>query len=104
LQKGDKMSEHGQEAIDFKAWEEMETIEPDLIEASELDVRRYDGITVRLMFANRVWVEVEDSKTGESFIVDVPEGANANEYFHHPYTYDRRADSTIVNSARQETA
>jgi hypothetical protein len=60
----------------------------------ELDHRNSDGIDVRLMWNEhdgRVLVQVNDSKTDESFTVEVREGENALNVFHHPYAYADRA-------------
>ena len=35
----------------------------------------------------RVFVAVNDRKTGEAFSVDVPRGLRALQVFHHPYAY-----------------
>jgi hypothetical protein len=55
----------------------------------ELDHRRGDGIDVRLLWnsrTNRVSVAVEDERTGETFVLEVP-AAEAREAFAHPYAY-----------------
>jgi hypothetical protein len=55
----------------------------------ELDHRRGDGIDVRLLWnsrTNRVSVAVEDDRTGETFVLEVPAG-EAREAFAHPYAY-----------------
>jgi hypothetical protein len=57
----------------------------------ELDHRRSDGIDVRLLWnsrTNRVSIAVEDGRTGETFVLDVP-SAEAREAFKHPYAYIR---------------
>jgi hypothetical protein len=57
----------------------------------ELDHRRTDGIDVRLLWnsrTNRVSIAVEDERTGETFLLDVP-GSEAREAFKHPYAYIR---------------
>ena len=56
----------------------------------ELDHRSSDRIEVRLLWRerdNRVIVAVNDGKTGESFTVDVREGENALDVFHHPFAH-----------------
>jgi hypothetical protein len=56
----------------------------------ELDHRTSDGIEVRLLWRqrdNRLIVAVADGKTGERFTVDVREGQNALEVFHHPFAH-----------------
>jgi hypothetical protein len=57
----------------------------------ELDHRRADGIDVRLLWnsrTNRVSIAVEDERSGETFVLDVP-SAEAREAFKHPYAYIR---------------
>jgi hypothetical protein len=56
----------------------------------ELHSRTSDGIHVQLLWSapeDRVFVSVYDSKTSESFSVDVPAGARALDVFHHPFAY-----------------
>jgi hypothetical protein len=56
----------------------------------ELDTRVNDGIEVRLLWAegeDQLSVAVADSRSGESFSIQVPEGASAIDVFHHPYAY-----------------
>ena len=56
----------------------------------ELDRRSSDSIDVRLLWRqrdNRVIVAVADGKTGEQFTVDVREGEDALEVFHHPFAH-----------------
>jgi hypothetical protein len=64
---------------------------PDLLSSTrELDSRTNNGIRVRLMWCEtngRVFVAVNDDKTGESFSVDVPDGERPLRVFHHPYAY-----------------
>jgi len=58
--------------------------------ARELDHRRADGIDVRLLWIperDRVVVAVDDTKTGDSFEIDVLAGERALDVFHHPYAY-----------------
>lgn len=55
----------------------------------ELDRRTNDGIDVRLLWhspTDRLVVAVEDSRTGESFELEV-DAADALDAFHHPYAY-----------------
>jgi hypothetical protein len=57
---------------------------------TELNSRNNDGIDVRLLWdreENRVFVTVDDAKTGEAFTVEVQEHAKAAEAFRHPYAY-----------------
>ena len=56
----------------------------------ELDSRVNDGIHVRLLWCrnqDRVFVAVNDNRTGDAFSVQVPEGEPALKVFHHPCTY-----------------
>lgn len=56
----------------------------------ELHTRAADGILVRLLWCereNRVFVAVSDSKTGQAFSIEVPEGQRALQVFDHPYAY-----------------
>ena len=61
-----------------------------LIDARELHSRTADGIHVRLLWCQgdgRVFVAVNDHKTGQAFSVDVPRGERALTVFHHPFAY-----------------
>jgi hypothetical protein len=56
----------------------------------ELDTRVSNGIHVRLLWAEpggQLSVAVVDTRTGEAFSIEVPEGASALDVFHHPYAY-----------------
>jgi hypothetical protein len=56
----------------------------------ELDGRSADGIKVRLLWSpdnGRVLVAVDDTKVDDGFTVDVREGDDALDVFHHPYAY-----------------
>jgi hypothetical protein len=56
----------------------------------ELDHRVSDGIDVWLLWRphdNRAVVAVEDSKTGESFAIEVGRDQRAIDVFHHPFAY-----------------
>jgi hypothetical protein len=56
----------------------------------ELHHRTNDGLDVRLLWRasdSQVFVTVADAKTGERFTVDVRDGDNALEVFHHPYAF-----------------
>lgn len=60
----------------------------------ELDSRSSDGIEVRLLWHpqdSRVSVSVNDTKTGESFELQVRHGDRALDVFHHPYAYSALA-------------
>jgi hypothetical protein len=57
---------------------------------TELDRRSNDGIDVRLLWdreESRVFVTVDDAKTGDAFTVEVHEHEKAAEVFRHPYAY-----------------
>ena len=59
-------------------------------ELRELDRRVGDGIDVRLLWRphdDRAIVAVSDSKTGESFTIEVRDGQRALDVFHHPFAY-----------------
>ena len=68
--------------------------------ARELDHRESDGLMVDLMWDeedNRVFVKVQDHRTGESFQVDAnPE--NAMDVFNHPYAHVRHTDTNHSES------
>jgi hypothetical protein len=56
----------------------------------ELHSRTDNGIHVQLLWcedSDRVFVAVNDGKTGEAFSVEVPEGERALHVFEHPYVY-----------------
>ena len=56
----------------------------------EIDSRQSDGIHVQLLWGEqdgRLAVIVTDIKTGGAFCLDVREGEQAHEVFHHPYAY-----------------
>jgi hypothetical protein len=61
-----------------------------LTSTRELHAREIDGIQVRLLWCKdqgRVFVAVNDHKTGEAFSVDIPDGEPALQVFHHPFAY-----------------
>jgi hypothetical protein len=71
----------------------------------ELDHRRVDGIDVWLLWREddgQVLVSVADDKTGDRFTIEVRDGEQALDVFHHPYAYaawygiDTRADATPI--------
>ena len=65
----------------------------------ELDSRTVDGIEVRLLWSEhdgRVLVAVSDSKTGDSFSIEVRDGERAMDVFHHPYAYAASRTSSLV--------
>jgi hypothetical protein len=56
----------------------------------ELHSRTADGLIVRLMWCeqeNRVFVAVNDNKTGEQFSLEVPKGERPMQVFAHPFAY-----------------
>jgi hypothetical protein len=56
----------------------------------ELNSRTTDGVLVRLLWSadeNKVFVAVNDQKTGHSFSVEVPEGERPMHVFAHPFVY-----------------
>lgn len=56
----------------------------------ELDSRVSDGIEVRLLWSSdngNLSVAVNDTRTGQSFQVDVPDATRSMDVFHHPYAY-----------------
>lgn len=56
----------------------------------ELHSRTNDGMLIRLLWSadeNRVFVAVDDRKTGETFSVEVPEGERPMNVFAHPFAY-----------------
>ncbi len=56
----------------------------------ELHSRTADGILVRLLWCqddNRVFVDVNDHRTGETFSVEVPDGEKPLHVFAHPFAY-----------------
>jgi hypothetical protein len=56
----------------------------------ELHSRTADGILVRLLWCeqqNRVFVTVNDNRTGEEFLLEVPKGERAMHVFAHPFAY-----------------
>jgi hypothetical protein len=56
----------------------------------ELDHRTNDRIDVWLLWSEddrKVYVAVADDRTGDRFSIEVREGENALEVFHHPYAY-----------------
>jgi hypothetical protein len=68
---------------------------------TELDHRNTDGIDVRLMWereTGRVYVTVDDSRTGAAFAVEVGEDDAPMDVFRHPYAYAafQQIDTTAV--------
>jgi hypothetical protein len=55
----------------------------------ELDHRTNDGIEVKLLWSaetDRIWIDVQDSRAGGSFELDVDPG-EALRAFRHPYAF-----------------
>jgi hypothetical protein len=69
----------------------------------ELDHRTSDGLDVRLLWCERdgrVHVAVSDAKTGAAFTVEVLEGENPLNVFHHPFAYaDRHMPAPVEPEA-----
>lgn len=56
----------------------------------ELASRTADGMLVRLLWCqdeNRVFVAVDDHRTGKAFSVEVPDGERPLQVFDHPFAY-----------------
>ncbi len=56
----------------------------------ELDSRVSDGIEVRLLWSSadgNLSVTVNDTRTGQSFCVAVPDAERSYDVFHHPFAY-----------------
>ena len=61
-----------------------------MLSTHELDSRTNDGIQVRLLWCEhtgRVWVSVLDTKTDDSFGLEVRDDERPRDVFHHPYAY-----------------
>ena len=61
-----------------------------MVSTREHDSRISDGIQVRLLWCEqdgRLWVAVLDTKTGDSFSLEVPDDERPLDVFHHPYAY-----------------
>jgi hypothetical protein len=72
----------------------------------ELNYRTGDGLNVSHLWdadTKLHFMSVEDKRTGESFIVDVPEGKDPNFYFHHPLAQPKRRGTVAVNGFKQES-
>ena len=75
-------------------------------EIRELDNRAGDGFEVTLFWnsrTGRVFVAVEDARTGDGFrvAVDAPDALDA---FHHPYAYSRRRDRPVTSRPEWDAA
>ena len=61
-----------------------------LISLRELHSRNTDSLHVRLLWSptdNRTTVAVLDTRTGDSFHIDVRPDESSLDVFHHPYAY-----------------
>jgi hypothetical protein len=68
----------------------MDTTSTNQTSMRELDSRVNDGIEVRLLWSSadgNLSVSVNDTRTGQSFLVDVPDAKSSMDVFHHPYAY-----------------
>jgi hypothetical protein len=66
----------------------------------ELDSRISDGIEIRLLWSTtdgRVSVSVNDTRTGQTFLVDVPDNKRSLDVFHHPFAY---APASVTGARR----
>jgi len=64
-----------------------------MVSGRELDSRTTNGLHVRLLWSHdeqRLAVTVNDSNTGDAFVIHVREGERALDVFHHPYAYAAR--------------
>jgi hypothetical protein len=69
----------------------------------ELDTRVNDGLQIRLLWCEhdgRLWVAVLDTRTGETFKVQVQTGERPLDVFHHPYAY--AAHHGVRTAARKQ--
>ena len=60
------------------------------ISSRELTSRTSEGIQVRLLWCEangRVFVAVNDDRTGDAFSIEVPDGERALHVFNHPYAF-----------------
>ena len=77
----------------------METTSTNQTSWRELDSRVSDGIEVRLLWSSadgHLSVAVNDSRTGQSFSVDVPDAQHSMDVFHHPFAYAPNATSSAA--------
>jgi hypothetical protein len=61
-----------------------------LISARELDARLGNRLQVRLLWCpieERLWVAVNDLRSGGQFCLEVRDRTQALDVFHHPYAY-----------------
>jgi hypothetical protein len=74
-----------------------------LISIREVDSRLTAGLQVRLLWSQvdgRLWVAVLDTRSGETFRVEVRENECPLDVFNHPYAYaaDQRIDVCLPGS------
>jgi hypothetical protein len=74
-----------------------------LISIREVDSRLTVGLQVRLLWSQvdgRLWVVVLDTRSGETFRVDVRENERPLDVFNHPYAYaaDHHIDTCLPDS------
>jgi hypothetical protein len=70
------------------------------ISAIELDHRVNDGIEVQLLWNpedDRVFVAVEDARTGDAFTLELADRGRALDAFHHPYAYQAEAAPAVLH-------
>jgi hypothetical protein len=68
----------------------VETAHTNQTSMRELDSRVNDGIHVQLLWSStdgHLSVAVNDTRTGQTFSVDVPDQTRSLDVFHHPYAY-----------------
>jgi hypothetical protein len=75
----------------------------------ELDCRWTNGIQVRLLWCQcdgRVSVAVMDTRSRESFRIDVPDGKRPLDVFHHPFAYaaHQRVDRDLGDRLEKASA
>src|SRR5947209_11744257 len=70
--------------------DDVETTQTNQTSLRELDSRVNDGIEVKLLWSTidgSLSVSVSDTRTGQTFSVDVPDKTRSLDVFHHPYAY-----------------
>ena len=68
----------------------------------ELHSRASDGIEVQMLWSRvdgRVEVFVFDTRSGDSFTIEVHGGERALEVFHHPFAYAAQHEITVTSDA-----
>jgi hypothetical protein len=63
------------------------------ISMRELDGRLVNGLQVQLWWdpdTSCVWVSVRDARTGNQFLIEVRDGQEPLDVFHHPFAYAPR--------------